>query len=174
MTQVMVMGAGGVGKTSLCIKFVTGEYVDNEFYVCEILQKDLVIQGNPHSLLIVDHAGQEEYDALRLPYITDSKGFLFLFSLDCMTSLTVVSSLIPYVQKIKNYVFVPIVLVGAKCDSTNRTVSDAAQQLANSFHCKYFEVSAKNNINIEAPFYCLAQEVLQLKPCTIKKANKNK
>lgn len=169
----MLVGTGGVGKTSLSTRFVSGEYVEEEYAICDTWKKDFEIQGVSCSMIIVDHAGQREYEQLRQSYVMQSKGFLCVFSVDSVSSLTQASDLIKYIQQIKHPFVVPIVLVGSKSDLETRKVSFAeAQSVANLFNCiRYVEVSAKNNINVEIPFYLLAHELLGLPRLTTKKPN---
>lgn len=52
------------------------------------------------------------------------------------------------------------ILVGNKCDVTDRKVSyEQAQKLAEQFGVKYFEVSAKDNRNISETFQYVATEI---------------
>jgi len=52
------------------------------------------------------------------------------------------------------------VLVGNKCDMPDRKVSyDQGRQLADTFGVQFFEVSAKEAINVDETFFCLAKDI---------------
>ena len=58
-------------------------------------------------------------------------------------------------------------LLGNKADSSGPMVSkravptEAGQKLATEFNLKFFETSAKNNINIDEAFFTIARDIQQ-------------
>ena len=55
------------------------------------------------------------------------------------------------------------VLVGNKCDKQERTVStEEGAKLAEDFNMKFFETSAKSNLNVNETFTYLTQEILKI------------
>jgi GTPase SAR1 family protein len=55
------------------------------------------------------------------------------------------------------------VLVGNKCDKAERTVStEEGAKLAEDFNMKFFETSAKSNLNVNETFTYLTQEILKI------------
>jgi len=55
------------------------------------------------------------------------------------------------------------VLVAAKCDLENgevQVISEEGKALAQTFQIKFFETSAKKNIQVKEPFYGIAQEII--------------
>ena len=56
-----------------------------------------------------------------------------------------------------------IILIGNKCDLVDQRIIDTerGQQLANEFCIQYFETSAKENVNVEEAFFCIAGEILK-------------
>ena len=56
---------------------------------------------------------------------------------------------------------VAIVLVGNKCDAPNKVIEFKDQEdYAKSMHLKFFEASAKENINIDEIFFELTRQIL--------------
>ena len=78
--KCVVVGDGGVGKTSLLISFTTktfpSDYVPTVFenYTAEIIVNERIYQVG-----LFDTAGQEEFDKLRLILIPAYSNFMLLF-----------------------------------------------------------------------------------------------
>lgn len=65
MLKVVILGNGGVGKSSLMNRFVNNEFDSQSFHTIgvEFLNKDLVIEGDTYTMQIWDTAGQEVRDS---------------------------------------------------------------------------------------------------------------
>ena len=71
------------------------------------------------------------------------------------------------IRKVKDLPVVPMVLVGNKCDLTDKIVvsSDEAKTLAESkLNGSYFEASAKTRLNIDEIFVDIARQIIQVFP----------
>jgi small GTP-binding protein len=63
--RIVVVGAGGVGKSALTVRFIQGNFVEKYDPTIEDSYRKLVeVDGNACMLDIMDTAGQEEYSAL--------------------------------------------------------------------------------------------------------------
>ena len=85
LTKCVVIGDGGVGKTSLLISFTTHEFPEE--YVPTVFDNfhaDLTLGGKVYHLGLFDTAGQEEYDRLRPLAYPKTNVFLVCF---CVVSL---------------------------------------------------------------------------------------
>ncbi|NXR29259.1 RASK GTPase, partial [Cinclus mexicanus] len=127
--KLVVVGAGGVGKSALTIQLIQNHFVDEyDPTIEDSYRKQVVIDGETCLLDILDTAGQEEYSAMRDQYMRTGEGFL------CVEQI----------KRVKDSEDVPMVLVGNKCDLPSRTVdTKQAQDLARSYGIPFIETSAK-------------------------------
>ncbi|XP_059469368.1 ras-related and estrogen-regulated growth inhibitor [Neocloeon triangulifer] len=176
--KVAVVGASGVGKTALTVRFLTkryiGEYdhqnetrykhetmVDSDTVVFEIVDtcpsrsSSLTANGGGHQLCSLETASWAD-------------GFVFVYAITDKSSL---DSLRLARQQIKEARVTsrgtnwpaPCVLVAAKADLVHfRQVSmDEGEQLAHDWECTYLEVAAAEEVQSStAVFQTLCREVL--------------
>ena len=88
------------------------------------------------------------------------EGFLCVFDLTSKESFEVVTSLMEDVVRLQGSTSVPMVLVGNKIDLKGRQVTPPeAQDLADKYHCEYFEAAAATGQNVELAFYALVRAI---------------
>eukprot|EP00490_Sorites_sp_Unknown_P011168 CAMPEP_0114663572 /NCGR_PEP_ID=MMETSP0191-20121206/27134_1 /TAXON_ID=126664 /ORGANISM="Sorites sp." /LENGTH=75 /DNA_ID=CAMNT_0001903233 /DNA_START=461 /DNA_END=685 /DNA_ORIENTATION=- len=64
--SVTVMGDGAVGKTSLTIRMITDNFMDEyDPTIEDAYEKELIIDNENISLKVLDTSGQEEFDTLQ-------------------------------------------------------------------------------------------------------------
>lgn len=155
--KLVLVGDGGVGKTSLAKRHQTGEFQSSYVPTLGVQVHSLRFGTNCGDLVfnVWDTAGQEKFGGLRDGYYLHG---------DCCITMFDVSSRITY-QNVPKWVddvrrtcpSIPIVLVGNKVDVAERQVK--AQQI--TYHRKhniqYYDLSVKSNFNFEKPFLYLAR-----------------
>jgi GTPase KRas protein len=171
--KLVVLGDGGVGKTALTIQLCLQHFVETyDPTIEDSYRKQVVIDGQPCMLEVLDTAGQEEYTALRDQWIRDGEGFVLVYSISSRSSFTRIKVFHHQIQRVKESVAsspsypgspmstggnqpVPIMLVGNKSDRvTEREVStQEGHALARELGCEFVEASAKNCVNVEKAFY---------------------
>jgi hypothetical protein len=68
--RIVVVGAGGVGKSALTVRFIQGNFVEKyDPTIEDSYRKQVAVDGVACLLDIMDTAGQEEYSALRDQYM---------------------------------------------------------------------------------------------------------
>lgn len=154
--KIVVMGSGGVGKSALVIKFVSGEFVnDYDPTIEDAYRKQLVVNDQAAVMDILDTAGQEEFSALQDQWMREGRGFLFVFSLTDKSSFENINTLHKRLMRIKEADDIPVVLVGNKKDLVNdrEVTMQEGKELAEKLNFyKYVETSAKLDENIEETF----------------------
>lgn len=115
--KLVVVGAGGVGKSALTIQLIQNHFVDEyDPTIEDSYRKQVVIDGETCLLDILDTAGQEEYSAMRDQYMRTGEGFLLVFAVNSAKSFEDISSYREQIKRVKDAEEVPMVLVGNKCD----------------------------------------------------------
>ncbi|XP_064460437.1 ras-related protein Rap-1b-like [Ornithodoros turicata] len=165
--KLVVLGAGGVGKTSLIVQFLEGFFSFTYKPTVEDCYRHTVQtpDGLFHTVEILDTAGSHHFPAMRELSIRSGRGFVLVFSVDSLQSFHEAVQLWHLIVKIRGE-HVPIVLVGNKSDLiAKRQVSqDMAIKLAqDSMHsCQYLETSAKYNVNVSELFVELLQQTYDM------------
>ena len=151
----MVLGSGGVGKSALTVKFVTGEFVEKyDPTIEDFYRKEIEVDNHPSVLEILDTAGTEQFASMRDLYIKNGQGFLLIYSLLNHQTFTDLKPMRDQILRVKNSENVPMILVGNKSDMFDeREVSASeAKLLAEEWDCPQFETSAKTNNNVDEVF----------------------
>uniref|UniRef100_A0A8C2E2Y8 small monomeric GTPase n=1 Tax=Cyprinus carpio TaxID=7962 RepID=A0A8C2E2Y8_CYPCA len=159
--KLVVVGAGGVGKSALTIQLIQNHFVDEyDPTIEDSYRKQVVIDGETCLLDILDTAGQEEYSAMRDQYMRTGEGFLCVFAINNAKSFEDVHLYREQINRVKDSDNVPMVLVGNKSDLASRTVETRqAQELARSYGVPFVETSAKTRqvcANLFLAFHCSA------------------
>lgn len=167
--KIVVLGAQGVGKTSLVAKHISNIHNSNvqptigaSFSSCTVHIEDIKVK-----LQIWDTAGQERFRAMTPMYYRNSNGALLVFDLTNHKSFEDVKN---WVMELHKNVPEPMIMsvIGNKADlMENRAVSrEEASIYANSINATYFETSAVRDCNIESIFITLAMGICKLNKIT--------
>ncbi|KAL4648347.1 GTPase NRas precursor [Arapaima gigas] len=158
--KLVVVGAGGVGKSALTIQLIQNHFVDEyDPTIEDSYRKQVVIDGETCLLDILDTAGQEEYSAMRDQYMRTGEGFLCVFAINNSKSFADVHLYREQIKRVKDSDDVPMVLVGNKCDLARTVDTKQAQELARSYGIQFVETSAKTRQGVEDAFYTLVREI---------------
>ncbi|KAL8887226.1 MAG: hypothetical protein Q9192_006359 [Flavoplaca navasiana] len=114
-----------------------------------------------HSL---DTAGTEQFTAMRELYMKSGQGFLLVFSITSLSSLTELHELRDQIVRIKDDPQVPLVIVGNKSDlHDERVVSEArAFAVCQSWgNVHYYETSARRRANVDEAFVDLCRQIIR-------------
>lgn len=146
--KVAVMGYRSVGKSSLCIQFVDGQFVDSYAPTIEnTFQKGFKVRGQEYQLELVDTAGQDEYTIFPTYYSMDIHGYVLVYSITSQQSFEVVQVIYDKILDIKGQVNVPIVLVGNKTDlhMERAVTTEMGKRMADQWKAVFIETSAKQH-----------------------------
>eukprot|EP01121_Diplochlamys_sp_Union-15-3_P000388 TRINITY_DN1035_c0_g2_i1.p1 TRINITY_DN1035_c0_g2~~TRINITY_DN1035_c0_g2_i1.p1 ORF type:complete len:193 (-),score=37.82 TRINITY_DN1035_c0_g2_i1:34-612(-) len=180
--KIVCVGAGGVGKSAITIQFIQQHFIDEyDPTIEDSYRKQVLIDKDIAMLDILDTAGQEEYSAMREQYMRDGEGFLIVYSIisrDTFEELQDFADQICRVRDVDSLKNVPIVVVGNKRDlEEQRAVTTyEGEEWAKSLGVDFFEVSAKQRINVDEAFFQLVRRIRQERdlPLTGKKGKTSK
>ena len=160
--KVTLFGPGGVGKTSLLIRYIKDYFSPDlkQTIGSNFLIKDVEIENISVRLLLWDIGGQEQFLPLRQIYFKGSDAAFGVFDITNPQSLL---KLPGWVSSIKKTVkkSIPMVMVGNKLDLERQVERSEAEDLASRINCIYLETSAKTGENVENAFEILAKACLQ-------------
>jgi len=155
--RIALMGYRSVGKSSLAIQFVQGQFVDHyEPTIENTFSKAVQVMGHEYHVSLVDTAGQDEYTIFPPEYSANIHGYVLVYSIDSSKSYEVCKILHEKLTDLMGgNTSVPLVLVGNKCDLLNdREVStDEGRKLAEQMKAIFLETSAKNNQGVSDVFH---------------------
>lgn len=159
MYKICIFGDGGVGKTTLVNRYMTGVFkgdstmtIGVDFHV-----KKLEINGLMVSLQIWDFAGEDRFRFLLPSYVIGASGGIFMYDITRYSSLKNFDDWLEifkraYTGKEQQ---IPVIMVGGKLDlQYKRAVSsNEAFELAKESNLYGFvECSAKSGENVEDIF----------------------
>jgi len=167
--KMVVMGGGGVGKSALTIRLISGNFLDEyDPTIEDSYRKTVEIDGVSATLDILDTAGQDEFAAMRDMWIREAKGFLLVYAITWTSSFHQVQEMFQKIHRIKEEELnqIAIVLAGNKCDmADSRTVTmEQGQALADQWKKEgvstaFFETSAKSQINNEECYFEIVRQL---------------
>jgi GTPase KRas protein len=174
--KLVVVGAGGVGKSALTIQLIQNHFVEEyDPTIEDSYRKQVVIDGETCLLDILDTAGQEEYSAMRDQYMRTGEGFLCVFAVNNSKSFEDINQYREQIKRVKDADEVPMVLVGNKVDLPTRTVETRQGRMkADSYGIPYIETSAKTRQGVDDAFYTLVREIRKYKDKKGKNPSKRK
>ena len=162
LIKLLLIGDSGVGKSCLLLRFcddtfsptfITTIGIDFKIRTITMDKKRLKMQ-------IWDTAGQERFRTITTAYYRGAQGILLVYDVTDEKSFQNIRNWIAQLQEHASDTVAKI-LVGNKCDMVDKRVVDTqrGQELADEFGIQFFETSAKNTINVEEAFECLARQV---------------
>ena len=161
MISIYVIGMGGVGKSSITLRFLNNIFVEEyDPTIEDSYQKTIIVDGIEEKVEIVDTAGQEEYDTMRDCWARNGDAFVVVYSIDDSNSFDEVEVRIQELKSYKQDAVFPMIIVGNKCDleEIRQVKVKEGEDIGKSWDCPFFETSAKNSTNVYTVFYELVRE----------------
>jgi len=169
MRKVVMIGAGGSGKTALVNRFLTHKF--SEEYIVTIGSQFAVKTVEVEAangrcvvvkLLVWDLAGQQRFDFIRGSYYRGSKGALLVFD---TTRKSTWLELPKWIKETEDALGerIPIILLANKVDLVEHRVitREMGEQFVLEHNLNgYLETSALNGQNVEEAFNMLAKSSL--------------
>ncbi|XP_063056103.1 GTP-binding protein Di-Ras1a [Engraulis encrasicolus] len=154
--RVVVFGAGGVGKSSLVLRFVKGTFRDTYIPTVEDTYTQVIsCDKSVCTLQITDTTGSHQFPAMQRLSISKGHAFILVYSITSKQSLEELKPIYQQVLAIKgNVESIPIMLVGNKIDEEpqREVATRDGEAQATAWKCAFMETSAKTNCNVKELF----------------------
>jgi small GTP-binding protein len=158
--KLVVAGEGGVGKTTLVIRYCEGIFKHDTRTTVGVgfASKEVKVEGERIKLQIWDFGGEERFRFILPTYCKGANAAILAFDTTRFQSL---KNLPEWVDILRNNAGdIPIVLVGTKVDvEEKRTVkTDDGESFAKKNRFEgYFDVSSKTGLNVDSVFTRVAE-----------------
>lgn len=154
--KLVVVGDGGVGKTSIIVRYTRDQF--SQGYEPTLADNYLanieLAGGGTMQVDIADTAGQEDYKPLRDRFMAEGDVFLVVYSITESSSLEMADELLEQISVLRENEPIKFVLAGNKCDlDAARQVSKTdAKAVADRYKGIFIETSAMNKTGITEAF----------------------
>lgn len=124
--KIAVLGAAGVGKSSLCLQFCKSRFPDKyEPTVENFYRTQIRVDGENIMLYLIDTAGQDASVNNLTSLIQQAIGFIIVYDITNRHTLQDAKNLRDKILHIKDTVNIPTVLIGNKNDFETQREVDA-------------------------------------------------
>uniref|UniRef100_A0A8C5R2A8 small monomeric GTPase n=1 Tax=Leptobrachium leishanense TaxID=445787 RepID=A0A8C5R2A8_9ANUR len=159
VSQVMLLGDSGVGKTCFLIQFKDRAFLSGTFLATvgiDFRNKVVRVDGVNVKLQIWDTAGQERFRSVTHAYYREAQALLLLYDITNRTSFDNVRAWLTEVYE-NAHKDVVIMLLGNKSDVTGSRVirKEDGESLAKEYGVPFMETSAKTGMNVELAFVAI-------------------
>ncbi|CBZ56005.1 GTP-binding nuclear protein Ran, related [Neospora caninum Liverpool] len=157
--KLILVGDGGVGKTTLVKRHLTGEFEKKYIPTLGVEVHPLKFQTNFGMITfnVWDTAGQEKFGGLRDGYYIKGQCAIMMFDVTARITYKNIPNWYRDITRVCENI--PIVLVGNKVDVKDRQVKARQIQFHRKRNLQYYDISARSNYNFEKPFLWLARRL---------------
>jgi len=162
LIKLLLIGDSGVGKSCLLLRFSDDSFTTSFITTIGIdfKIKTIELDGKRIKLQIWDTAGQERFRTITTAYYRGAMGILLVYDVTDEQSFQNIRN---WIRNIEQHASdnVDKILVGNKCDMISEKVVETSrgQALADEYSIKFFETSAKSNINVVESFTAIATDI---------------
>lgn len=165
LIKLLLIGDSGVGKSCLLLRYSDDSFTSSfittigiDFKIKTIMCGDAKVK-----LQIWDTAGQERFRTITTAYYRGAMGILLVYDVtDEGTFINVRNWMKQIDQNAAENV--NRVLIGNKCDadpSERKVPTEKGKALADEYGIKFFETSAKLNVNVDESFMAIAKDIVE-------------
>jgi small GTP-binding protein len=161
--KICLLGAFGVGKTSLVSRFVKSIFSDRYYTTIgvKIEKKTVRVSGQQWNLIIWDLAGEDEFMQIRMSYLRGASGYLLVVDGTRSTTFAMAKNIQQRVQESIGHV--PFVLLLNKSDlleeweAGDNTIKELLER-----GWSWVKTSAKTGAGVEEAFQLLTGKMMEV------------
>lgn len=160
--KLVLVGDGGVGKTTLIKRHKTGEF-EKKYVPTLGVEVSKLFFDTTHGrvcLSVWDTAGQEKFGGLRDGYYIKANCAIIMFDVTARITYKNVPNWHRDIQRVCSNI--PMVLVGNKVDVKERQVKAKSIQFHRKRNLQYYDVSARSNYNFVKPFLWIIRRLVNI------------
>jgi GTP-binding nuclear protein Ran len=161
--KVILVGDGGVGKTSFMTRLLKDTFVKTYQPTLGVERSLLQFPTNRNfdvAFDVWDTAGQKQFGGLRDGYYIQAQAAIIMFDVQSRLTYKAVEAWYNDVVRVCS-ADIPIVLVGNKCDLKDRVVKAVSITFHRKKGLQYYDLSVRSNYNVMKPFHYLACKLLK-------------
>lgn len=162
LIKLLLIGDSGVGKSCLLLRFSDDSFTTSFITTIGIdfKIKTIEIDGKRIKLQIWDTAGQERFRTITTAYYRGAMGILLVYDVTDEQSFQNIRN---WIRNIEQHAAdnVDKILIGNKSDMAKERVvtTEKGQALASEYGIKFFETSAKTDVNVTEAFTAIATDI---------------
>ena len=164
--KVLLLGDSTVGKTCFLMRFTENTF--QEIYMSTIgldyrFKKMPVDDGKEGTVQIWDTAGQDRFRAITKNYYKGAHGIILIYDVTNQKTFENVRNWVTQIRENASEKAI-IYIVGNKIDDKQNKVvtKEDGEKMAKEFDLKFFEASAKEDINIAPTFEALVKDIYKV------------
>uniref|UniRef100_T1J8K1 Ras-related protein Rab-13 n=1 Tax=Strigamia maritima TaxID=126957 RepID=T1J8K1_STRMM len=160
--KLLLIGDSGVGKTCLLFRYADQTFSPSFISTIGIdfKIKSIEMRGMKIKLQIWDTAGQERFHTITTSYYRDAMGIMLVYDI---TNKKTFDNIAKWLRNLEEHAndYVQKMILGNKCDLEDRRVvsKERGEAIGREHKIKFFETSAKANINVDEAFTELAETI---------------
>ena len=153
--KVSIGGAGGVGKTTLLIRYIEGHFKENTMLTVGVgfFSKNISKENKNITLSLWDLGGQDRFRIIQPSYVKGSSAGILFFDMANLTSLNQVEKWVNLFRQ-NAHPDLPILLCGTKYDLIEPILyediqNNALEQVEKFGLTTFFPTSSKTGLNVD-------------------------
>ena len=164
--KILLLGDSTVGKTCFLMRFTENTF--QEIHMSTIgldyrFKKMPVDDGKEATVQIWDTAGQDRFRAITKNYYKGAHGIILIYDVTNQKTFENVRNWVTQIRENASEKAI-IYIVGNKIDDKQNKVvtKEDGEKMAKEFDLKFFEASAKEDINIAPTFEALVKDIYKV------------
>ena len=164
--KILLLGDSTVGKTCFLMRFTENTF--QEIHMSTIgldyrFKKMPVDEGKEATVQIWDTAGQDRFRAITKNYYKGAHGIILIYDVTNQKTFENVRNWVTQIRENASEKAI-IYIVGNKIDDKQNKVvtKEDGEKMAKEFDLKFFEASAKEDINIAPTFEALVKDIYKV------------